>query len=360
MKKFCRGLKYLWDKHIITVTIVTMASEEAVSVTHVEGVKEEKVVDPILTPSDNRYVLFPIKHKEIWDMYHRMIKTVWFPEEIKLSGDRDDWEHKLNDNERFFIKNILAFFACSDSIVMENLTSRFSVEIQIPEVQGVYAYQNFIEFVHSNTYSLLIETYIKDEAEKNKLFRAIDEIPAVKKKAEWALKWIADKDSTLPTRLVAFLCVEGIYFSSSFCAIFWLKKRGLMPGLTFSNELISRDEGDHTDFAALLYSMLLPENKLAQETVYDIFKDAVAIEKEFITDSIPCSMIGMNTDSMCQYVEFVGDRLLKQLGYDPLWGAENPFDFMELISLRNKNNFFEKRVGEYIKAKGDLEEVDDF
>lgn len=323
---------------------------------------ESKSVDPILTPSDNRYVLFPIKHKEIWNMYHKMTKTVWFPEEIKLSGDREDWE-KLNDDERFFIKNILAFFACSDSIVMENLVTRFTQEIQIPEVQGVYAYQNFIEFVHSNTYSLLIDTYIKDEAEKRRLFHAIDEVPAVKKKADWALKWIADKDSSLPTRLVAFLCVEGIYFSSSFCAIFWLKKRGLMPGLTFSNELISRDEGDHTDFAALLYSMLLPENRLKQEMVYDIFKEAVAIEKEFISKSISCAMIGMNVDSMCQYVEFVGDRLLKQLGYDPLWGSENPFDFMELISLRNKNNFFEKRVAEYTSAskmKAELEEVDDF
>lgn len=344
-----------------------MSAGEGETVVKGEGVGAGKAVkdklDPLLTPSENRYVLFPIKHKEIWDMYHKMTKTVWFPEEIKLSGDREDWEKKLNDDERFFISNILAFFAGSDSIVMENLVSRFSQEIQIPEVQGVYAYQNFIEFVHSNTYSLLIDTYIKDEAEKERLFHAIDRIPAVKQKADWALKWIADKDSSLPTRLVAFLCVEGIFFSSSFCAIYWLKKRGLMPGLTFSNELISRDEGDHTDFAALLYSMLLPENRLSAETVGEIFKDAVAIEKEFISESIPCSMIGMNTDMMCQYIDFVADRLLKQLGYEPIWGAKNPFDFMELISLRNKNNFFEKRVGEYVsasKTKAELEEVDDF
>ena len=324
---------------------------------------ETIVKEPLLAKVENRHVLFPIKHKEIWDMYHKMTKTIWFPEEIKLSGDREDWEKKLNDNERFFISNILAFFAGSDSIVMENLVTRFSQEIDIPEVKGVYAYQNFIEFVHSNTYSLLIETYIKDEVEKDRLFHAIDTIPAVKKKADWALKWIADDESSFPTRLVAFLCVEGIFFSSSFCAIFWLKKRGLMPGLTFSNELISRDEGDHTDFAALLYSMLSSASRLSQETVYAIFDDAVTIEKEFITKSIPCSMIGMNVDMMSQYIEFVADRLLKQLGYEARWGVENPFDFMELISLRNKNNFFEKRVGEYTSAakiSSSLEEVDDF
>ena len=332
-------------------------------------IKTEPVkYDPILTESENRYVLFPIKYKEIWTMYEKMMKSFWTPQEIKLSDDRYDWENRLNDNERYFIEHILAFFACSDSIVMENLTSRFSAEIKIPEVQGVYAYQNFIEFIHSHTYSLLIDTYIKDPVKKDKLFHAIDEIPAVKRKAEWALKWIADKESNLQTRLVAFMCVEGIFFSSSFCAIFWLKKRGLMPGLTFSNELISRDEGDHTDFAALLYSMLLPENRLSSETVYDIFKDAVKIEKEFISESIPCSMIGMNVKMMCQYIEFVADRLLKQIGYEPLYNSENPFDFMELISLRNKNNFFEKRVAEYVKAgvgqhedkHDELSEVDDF
>lgn len=322
----------------------------------------EKRVDPILTPADNRYVLFPIKHKKVMDMFERMSSTIWFPQEIKLSGDREDWE-KMTDDERYFISHILAFFAASDGIVMENLVTRFAQEIKVPEVQGVYAYQNLIEFVHSHTYSLLIDTYIKDEDEKNKLLRAVETIPAVTKKAEWALKWIDDEKSSLATRLIAFMCVEGIYFSSSFCAIFWLKKRGLMPGLTFSNELISRDEGDHTDFAALLYSMLLPENQLDQKTVYAIFEETVAIEKEFISDSIPCSMIGMNIDMMCQYVEFVADRLLKQLGFEPRWGSKNPFDFMELISLRNKSNMFEKRVGEYTnssKSKVELDEVDDF
>lgn len=304
--------------------------------------------EPLLKKNNNRYVIFPIKHNDIWKAYKNAVSTFWSPEELDLNKDRKDWEEKLTPNERFFIKNILAFFAGSDGIVMENLAQRFMNDTDISEIIAFYSYQMFIENVHSETYSLLIDTYIKDNDEKNKLFDAINTIPCIQKKALWAKKWIKSKDSSFAMRLIAFAIVEGLFFSGSFCAIFWLKKRGLMSGLTFSNELISRDEGMHTDFAVLLYSKII--NKIPQEQVYNIFKEAVDIENEFITESIPCRMIGMNSNMMTDYIKFVADRLLNQLGYEKLYNTKNPFDFMELISLRPKSNFFEIRVGEYQMA----------
>ena len=296
---------------------------------------------------ENRYVIFPIKYNEIWRQYKNAVATFWTPEEIDLSKDLDDW-NKLNDNEKLFIKNILAFFAGSDGIIIENLGKRFMNEINIPEIISFYSYQLFIENIHSETYSLLIDTYIKDETEKTFLFNAIKNIPCVKKKADWSKKWIDDKENNFSIRLIAFAIVEGIFFSGSFCAIYWLKKRGLMHGLTFSNELISRDEGLHTDFAVLLYSMI--KNKIPQSKINCIIKEAVDIEKEFITKSLPCRLIGMNNELMITYIEFVADRLLLQLGYKRLFNSKNPFDFMELISLQGKTNFFERRVGEYTKS----------
>ena len=300
--------------------------------------------EPLLTENPNRYVLFPIQHSNIWTEYKKQVACFWTTEEIDLSKDLNDW-NKLNEDEQFFIKNILAFFAGSDGIVLENLGKRFLSEIQIPEARCAYGFQLMIENIHSETYSLLIDTLIKDQVEKEHLFNAINTIDCVQKKAHWAIRWIDDVESNFATRLVAFACVEGIFFSGSFCAIYWLKKRGLMPGLTFSNELISRDEGLHTQFACLLYSML--DNKLSKEIVYEIIIDAVNIEKEFIIDSLPCRLIGMNSDMMSEYIEFVADRLLLQLGYNKIYNTENPFQFMELISLENKTNFFEKRVAEY-------------
>jgi ribonucleotide reductase beta subunit family protein with ferritin-like domain len=282
-------------------------------------------------------------------MYKKAVASFWTPEEINLTQDRIDWAQKLNDDERFFITRILAFFAASDGIVIENLGERFMGEVQLTEAKSFYGFQIAIENIHSETYSLLIDTYITNEKEKDFCLNAIETMPTVKKKAEWALKWIHDTNSTFATRLVAFAAVEGIFFSSSFCAIYWLKNRGLMPGLTFSNELISRDEGMHTDFAVLLYTKL-QYTKLSKDIIYEIIGDAVEIEKEFITKSIPCKLIGMNSDLMCQYIEFVADRLISQLGYPKLFNSENPFDFMELISLDGKTNFFERRVGEYSLA----------
>tara|TARA_B100000780_G_C21124191_1_gene455735 strand:+ start:1013 stop:1981 length:969 start_codon:yes stop_codon:yes gene_type:complete len=303
--------------------------------------------EPLLQKQDNRFVIFPIQHDSIWRAYKNAVATFWTPEEVQLTKDKNDWE-KLSDNERYFIENVLAFFAGSDGIVIENLGKRFMDDIEIPEVRAFYSYQMFIENVHSEMYSLLIDTYIDDISKKSKLFNAINTIPCIKKKAEWAIRWIDDIESNFATRLIAFAIVEGIFFSGSFCSIYWLKKRGLMPGLTFSNELISRDEGMHTDFAVLLYSMI--SNKLNKETIIEMFKDAVTIEKAFIIDSIPCNLIGMNSDLMSQYIEFVADRLVTQLGYEKIWETKNPFDFMELISLRPKSNFFEVRVGEYKKS----------
>lgn len=301
----------------------------------------------LLQKNENRFVIFPIQHDKIWKAYKNAVATFWTPEEIDFTKDREDWA-KLNSDEQYFIKNILAFFAGSDGIIMENLAQRFMSEIEIAEVRSFYSYQMFNENIHSETYSLLIDTYIQDPYEKDKLFQAIEVHPVVKKKADWALKWITDIESNFNKRLVAFAIVEGIFFSGSFCAIYWLKKRGLMPGLTFSNELISRDEGQHTDFAVLLYSML--QNKLSYPEIEDMIREAVSIEKEFIIDSLPCKLIGMNASLMSTYIEFVADRLVNQLGYPKIWGSENPFEFMELISLRPKSNFFEVRVGEYQKA----------
>lgn len=302
----------------------------------------------LLNKNSNRYVLFPIMYQDVYNLYKKAVSSFWTVDEIDLSKDLNDWE-KLNSNERHFIKNVLGFFAGSDGIVMENLSIRFMNEIQIPEVTAFYSYQIFNESIHSETYSLLIDTYIKDTDEKQRIFNSIENIPSVSKKASWAHKWIQNKEVNFATRLIAFAIVEGIFFSGSFCAIYWLKKRGLMPGLTFSNELISKDEGMHCEFAILLYSMI--QNKVSETVVYEIFRDAVMIEKEFITDSIPCNMIGMNAELMKQYIEFVSDRLLLQLGYNKIWNVQNPFDFMELISLRPKANFFEVRVGEYAKSK---------
>lgn len=302
--------------------------------------------EPLLMENKNRFVLFPIKHNAVWEMYKQAEASFWTAEEVDLSEDLSHW-HNLSDDERYFIKHVLAFFAASDGIVNENLASRFSTEVQIPEARCFYGFQIAIENIHSEMYSLLIDTYIQDTVEKNRLFNAIETVPCVTRKAEWALKWINNSNS-FAERLIAFACVEGIFFSSSFCSIYWLKKRGLMPGLTFSNELIARDEGMHTDFACLLYNML--NNKLNADRVREIVMDAVAIEKEFVTDALPVELIGMNSRLMTQYVEFVSDRLLIELGQPKAFGATNPFPFMEHISLQNKTNFFEARVGSYQKA----------
>ena len=314
--------------------------------------KEEKQVtiqlpEPLLTESGDRFVLFPIRHPDVWEKYKQHSAVTWFAEEVDLSKDMPHWE-KLSDNERHFIKNVLAFFAGSDGIVMENLSMRFMREVQWPEAKMFYNVQNFMEGVHSETYSLLIETYITDPQEKSNLFQAIKTIPCVQKKADWALAWIDNKDASFATRLLGFAAVEGIFFSGAFCAIFWLKERGIMPGLTVSNEFIARDEGLHTEFACLLYSKLV--NKLSKKEAHKIIRDAVKIEKQFITKSLPCDLIGMNAKMMSQYIEFVADRLLLQLGYPKAYSAANPFPFMEKISLENKDNFFEKKVSTYAKA----------
>ncbi len=308
---------------------------------------KESAVEPILQESKDRFVLFPIQHDDIWDMYKKQEASIWTAEEIDLSGDIVDWESKLNDNERHFIKHVLAFFAASDGIVNENLAENFLAEVQYTEAKFFYGFQVMMENIHSETYSLLIDTLIKDKSERDYLFNAIETIDCVKKKAEWALRWI--DNGSFAERLVAFAAVEGIFFSGSFCSIFWLKKRGLMPGLAFSNELISRDEGLHCDFACLLYTKHL-KNQLDKDVVKGIILDAVEIEKEFVTDALPVKLIGMNADLMCQYIEFVADRLLVELGCEKVFEAANPFNFMELISLQGKTNFFEKRVGDYQKA----------
>lgn len=299
----------------------------------------------LLRENKDRFVILPIKYPEIWEMYKKCEASFWTAEEIDLSDDQKHWD-AMNDGERHFISHILAFFAASDGIVNENLAVNFMSEVQLPEARCFYGFQIMMENIHSETYALLIDTYIKDPAEKDKLFHAIDTVPCVGKKAEWALRWI--NNGSFAERLIAFAAVEGIFFSGSFCSIFWLKKRGLMPGLTFSNELISRDEGMHCEFACLLYRML--ENKLSKEAATAIITDAVEIEKEFISDALPVSLIGMNAKLMSQYIEFVADRWLGELGYPKVYGASNPFDFMEMISLQGKTNFFEKRVGDYQKS----------
>jgi ribonucleoside-diphosphate reductase beta chain len=304
------------------------------------------VVEPILKENPGRFVLFPIEHDDIWKMYKTAEASFWTTEEIDLSQDLVDWQ-KLNDNERHFIKHVLAFFAASDGIVNENLVLNFMREVTIPEARCFYGFQVAIENIHAETYSLLIDTYIDEDKEKDFLFNAIETLDCVKKKADWALRWI-DEAPSFAHRLIAFAAVEGIFFSGSFCSIFWLKKRGLMPGLSFSNELISRDEGLHCDFACLLYSML--ENPLEKSEVTGIITEAVEFEKEFVTDALPVSLIGMNAEMMTEYIEFVADRLLNSLGCDKVYHTANPFPWMEMISLQGKTNFFEKRVGDYAKA----------
>jgi len=304
--------------------------------------------EPLLKESRRRFVLFPIQYHEIWQMYKKAEASFWTAEEMDLSKDIHDWHNRLNDNERHFISHVLAFFAASDGIVNENLLERFSSEVQVAEARCFYGFQIMMENIHSETYSLLIDTYIKDTAEREYLFDAVETIPCIKRKAEWALRWISDKRSTFGERLVAFAAVEGIFFSGSFASIFWLKKRGLMPGLTFSNELISRDEGMHTDFACLLFSHL--QRRPHPDTVRRVITEAVVIEQEFLTDALPVKLIGMNATLMCQYIEFVADRLLVALGNDKVYNVTNPFDFMDMISLQGKTNFFEKRVSDYSKA----------
>ena len=303
--------------------------------------------EPILQENKNRFVLFPIEHHDIWEMYKKQQACIWTAEEIDLAQDLNDWRNKLTDDERYFVKNILAFFAASDGIVNENLAENFVSEVQYTEAKFFYGFQIMMENIHSETYSLLIDTYINDTEEKDRLFRAIETIPAVKKKAEWALKWV--ESPNFQERLIAFAAVEGIFFSGSFCSIFWLKKRGLMPGLSFSNELISRDEGMHCDFAVMLHNNHLV-NRVSESRIREIIISALEIEKEFITESLPVRLIGMNSDLMKQYLEFVADRLLADLGCSKVYNSENPFDFMMNISLQGKTNFFEKRVGEYQKA----------
>jgi ribonucleoside-diphosphate reductase subunit M2 len=307
----------------------------------------------LLTENENRYVMFPIVDEDIWKMYKKQMDCFWRAEEIDLSKDTKHWL-TLNNDEQHFIKHILAFFAASDGIVLENLGQRFMNEVQIAEARAAYGFQLMMENVHSETYSLLIDTLVKEEREKTNLFEAINNFPCIKKKADWAIKWINDKRSSFATRLIAFACVEGIFFSGSFCSIYWLKKRGIMPGLTFSNELISRDEGMHTDFAVLLFSKLDKKPKKAK--IVELIKEAVEIEQEFITEALPCKLIGMNAKLMKQYIEFVADRLIVQLGYPKIYNSANPFDFMEMISLEGKTNFFEKRVGDYSLSNNDKSE----
>jgi ribonucleoside-diphosphate reductase subunit M2 len=303
--------------------------------------------EPLLAQDDNRFVMFPIKYDDIWKMYKTQVDCFWRAEEIDLTKDITHWE-SLTSNEKYFISMILAFFAASDGIVLENLASRFMNDVQISEARAFYGFQIAMENIHSETYSLLIETYIKDKEEKHKLFNAIENFPCIKKKSDWAQKWIHDNRSSFATRLVAFACVEGIFFSGAFCSIYWLKKRGLMPGLTFSNELISRDEALHCEFAVLLYNKLF--KKLNKSRIHEIIREAVEIESEFICEALPCRLIGMNSVLMTQYIQFVADRLSVQLGYDKIYNVINPFDFMELISLEGKVNFFEKKISDYALA----------
>ena len=312
------------------------------------------VKDPLLTEDPNRYVMFPIQDHDIWSMYKRQVDCFWRAEEIDFSKDMASWK-TLSKDEKYFIKMIIAFFAGADGIVLENLGTRFMTEVQLSEARAFYGFQIAMENIHSEAYSLLIDTYVKDRVEKDRLFNAIENFPCIKKKADWATKWINDKRSTFATRLIAFACVEGIFFSGAFCSIFWLKKRGKMPGLTFSNELISRDEALHTEFAVLLYKKLL--KKVPKKRVAEIVKEAVEIEREFICEALPCKLISMNSKLMSQYIEFVADRLMVQLGYDKIYNVACPFDFMEQISIEGKTNFFEKRVGEYALANKEKDDT---
>jgi len=310
--------------------------------------------EPLLTEDPNRYVMFPIQDHDIWAMYKRQVDCFWRAEEIDFSKDMASW-NTLTKDEKYFIKMIIAFFAGADGIVLENLGTRFMSEVQSSEARAFYGFQIAMENIHSEVYSLLIDTYVKERVEKDTLFKAMDNFPCIKKKADWAIKWINDKRSSFATRLIAFACVEGIFFSGAFCSIFWLKKRGKMPGLTFSNELISRDEALHTEFAVLLYKKLL--KKVPKKRVVEIVKDAVDIEREFICEALPCKLISMNSKLMSQYIEFVADRLMVQLGYDKIYDVTCPFDFMEQISIEGKTNFFEKRVGEYALANKEKDDT---
>lgn len=330
-------------KSLETTTDIAELEEKLISLQPATQLQE-----PMLMENPNRHVIFPIEHHDLWEKYKQHMSVFWIPEEVDLAKDTRDWNEKLNDNERHFIKNVLGFFAGSDGIVMENLATRFTREVQWPEAKFFYGCQNMFETIHSETYSLLIDTYITDKEEKLDMLRAISTVPCVQKKAQWALRWIENKDASFASRLLAFAIVEGVFFSASFCSIFWLKQRGLMPGLCQSNLLISRDENLHTEFACLLYSKLV--NKLSTGEAHRIIIDAVEIEKEFITESLPCELIGMNSILMTEYIEYVADRLTVQLGYSKIYNAKNPFDFMERISLENKANFFESRSAEYAKA----------
>jgi ribonucleotide reductase beta subunit family protein with ferritin-like domain len=313
----------------------------------------KSVIEQLLTPDDNRYVMFPIKHEDIWKMYKKQVDCFWRAEEIDLSKDIVHWD-TLNRDEKYFISMILAFFAASDGIVLENLALRFMGDVQNSEARAFYGFQIAMENIHSETYSLLIETYIKDKEEKSRLFNAIENFSCIKKKSDWAQKWIKDNRSGFATRLIAFACVEGIFFSGAFCSIYWLKKRGLMPGLTFSNELISRDEALHCEFAVLLYSKMM--NKVKKSRVHEIIREAVEIENEFICEALPCRLIGMNSMLMNQYIQFCADRLCVQLGYEKIYNVSNPFDFMELISLEGKVNFFERLNDSYALANKNKDE----
>ncbi|KAI9362533.1 reductase M2 polypeptide variant 3d [Zopfochytrium polystomum] len=328
------------DAGVVATTVTAAAAAAAAA----------EAADPVLRKDPTRATLFPIQYQQLWQMYKKAEASFWTCEEVDLSKDQADWENRLTTDEKYFISRILAFFAASDGIVNENLCERFSAEVGAVEAKYFYGCQIMIENIHSEMYSLLIDTYIKDPAEREFLFDAIDTIPCIRKKADWALRWISDKSSSFAERLVAFAVVEGIFFSGAFASIFWLKKRGLMPGLTFSNELISRDEGLHTDFACLLFSHLQPATRPPPSRVAQIVREAVAIEQEFLGDALPVKLIGMNADLMRQYIEFVADRLLVCLGCEKAYNAENPFDFMDLISLQGKTNFFEKKVGEYQKS----------
>ena len=305
------------------------------------------ITEPLLIPDDNRFVMFPIQHNDVWEMYKRQVDCFWRAEEVDLSRDLNDWK-SLSADEQKFIKMVLAFFAASDGLVLENLAVRFMGDVQLSEARAFYGFQIAMENIHSEMYSLLIDTYIQDKSEKTTLFQATQNFECIAKKANWAKKWLDDQQSEFASRLVAFAAIEGIFFSASFASIYWIKKRGLMPGLTFSNELISRDEALHTEFAVMLYNKL--QRRLSKSRIHEIIREAVSIEKEFITEAIPCRMIGMNTKLMIQYIEFVADRLVLQLGYDKIYNSQNPFDFMELISIESKVNFFERTNSEYALA----------
>jgi len=312
-----------------------------------------KVIEPLLESTDERFVMFPLQHNDVWQMYKKQVDCFWRAEEVDLSKDLGDWV-KLTPDEKHFISVVLAFFAASDGIVLENLALRFMGDVQIAEARSFYGFQIAMENIHSEMYSLLIDTYIKDSVEKDRLFHATANFPCITKKADWAKKWIGDNRSSFAARLVAFAAIEGIFFSSSFASIYWIKKRGILPGLTFSNELISRDEALHTEFAILLYGKM--QTKLSKKRIHEIITDAVDIEKEFITEAIPCRMIGMNATMMTQYIEFVADRLCMQLGYEKIYKSQNPFDFMELISVESKVNFFERTNSEYALANKTVDE----